>query len=723
MRLNYIADSLFNSYAVVFFSNSRVVAILLMLVSFLNPLAGLSGLIAVITALLILHIFSFNKESIRRGLYSFNALLVGIGMGSFFETGTAFFLLLLLAALFTVIFSIVLESWLGKYGLPFLSIPFIIVFSMMLLSAREFAALGMAQKNVTWLVEMYVNSEETNTGILSFLNQLQLPYLAVVYFKALSAIFFQTNVLAGMIIALAILYHSRIAFSLTVIGFIAAYLFFKITAAHSTGINYYNLGSNYMLTAVAVGCFFLIPSVYSYLWAIISVPLSYLIVIAAGKTFGLLWLPVFSLPFCLVVILIIYFLKLRPVQNKVQLTVIQLFSPEENLYSYVSGKNRLQYVGYIQLKLPFIGEWMVSQGYDGGITHKGEWSKALDFVITDRELKTYTATGTDVTHYYCYNKPVLAPADGFVEEIYDEIDDNAIGKVNTQQNWGNTIIIRHAPYLFSKLSHLKKHSFRYRKGDFVRQGDIVANCGSSGRSPEPHLHFQLQSTPYIGSKTLAYPLSYFVTNNNNKSSFVSWTNPQEGTLVSNLSISVVLQKAFAFQPGFKLYCNCNGVKESWEVFTSAFNETYVYCAETKSTMYFINDGNSFFATGFYGNRKSLLYFLYKSAYRIMFSSDKGMIATDAFPLHETVNKRLLWVQDFFAPFYIFRKNSYESTCIAKDDVFATDDIKIVTKEISEIFGKAVSERNAVIQIQNGQIHSIEIHSKKKNLIIQCTLEE
>ena len=57
---------------------------------------------------------------------------------------------------------------------------------------------------------------------------------------------------------------------------------------------------------------------------------------------------------------------------------------------------------------------------------------------------------------FAYNKPVLAPADGVVEEVIDNIEDNEIGKLNTTNNWGNSIIIRHLPGLYTQLSHLRK---------------------------------------------------------------------------------------------------------------------------------------------------------------------------------------------------------------------------------------------------------------------------
>jgi murein DD-endopeptidase MepM/ murein hydrolase activator NlpD len=132
----------------------------------------------------------------------------------------------------------------------------------------------------------------------------------------------------------------------------------------------------------------------------------------------------------------------------------------------------------------------------------GEWGSALDFVITD-ENRTYALPGSKKEDYYCYNKPVLAPADGYVYQISNITKDNEIGDVNTNKNWGNTIILNHLNGLFTQISHLKQDSFKVQVGDYVTKGTILASCGNSGRSPEPHLHFQVQLTPEIGAKHIA----------------------------------------------------------------------------------------------------------------------------------------------------------------------------------------------------------------------------
>ena len=98
--------------------------------------------------------------------------------------------------------------------------------------------------------------------------------------------------------------------------------------------------------------------------------------------------------------------------------------------------------------------------------------------------------------------------------VLDRVPDNVVGEVNLKENWGNTVIIKHDEHLYSSLSHLKEGSVKVKEGDSIKKGDVIGRCGNSGRSPYPHLHFQMQETPYIGSLTLEYPISYYIRHSN-----------------------------------------------------------------------------------------------------------------------------------------------------------------------------------------------------------------
>ncbi len=719
--LEYITATVLNSYSMLFFSNKKFFAIMVLLASFFNPYTGLAGFVATVIAAMVAYFIGFSRQQVKSGLYTYSATLVGLGMGTFYEFSMGFWILLALATVFSVLLSAAFIARLGKSNLPALSLAFIFTLWVVILSSKEFAVIGLTQRNIYWLNEMYAAG---GTGLIYFVQRLEtipMPDMLAGFLRSLSAILFQSNIAAGILLSIGLLFFSRIALTLMVAGYTIAILFIQLMDGYAGSVNYYNLGTNFMLVSVALGGFYIIPSVRSYLWSFITVPISYILVIALWKITYTWGLPVFSLPFCITVILFLFVLQLRKATGKMVLTPIQYYSPEENLYRYTNNKERvLSDFYYYHLSLPFMGYWTVSQGYDGSITHKGDWGKALDFVITDKENKTYNGTGVLPEQYYCYNKPVLCPADGMVEEIIDYVNDNAIGENNTQQNWGNTIVIKHAETLYSKLSHLKRGSFKVAKGDFVKKGAILAACGSSGRSPEPHLHFQLQTTPYVDSKTIAYPLAYFLQQQNVNGILKTYSVPLENNIVGNILPNTQLQQAFEFKPGYIMKVTAAGYEEEeWEVMVSIYNETYLYCSRHHAYAYFINNGTMFYFTNYFGSRQSLLYLFYQAAYKVILSTDKKITVTDTFSQNIFATHPLKWLQDLLAPFWIFMKMKYTGMVIKDDDMLGGGNIVLKSYTQQYMPNTIKQKMLAGIEIHNGKIHVFRVELNNKKIEALC----
>lgn len=710
-----------NSYSVIFFFNNKLLASVIMLASFLNFFAGLSGLIAVLTTVLIAHTMGFDKIQLKNGLYSFNALLTGIGMGTFFEPGLVFFSLLLLAALLTLILSVTLGGWLYKYGLPFLSIPFVITTWFILLPSSQFENLGLTQRNIYWMNEVYAIGGNKMLNFFQTMDTLPVHKMVDIYLRSMSSIFFQDNLIAGLLIALALLISSRITFSLSVIGFISAYLFAKFSGSAAASITYYNIGANYIMVAIAVGGFFTIPSKYSYLWTVLLVPLTSLVLLFMSKFFGVFQLPVFSLPFSFVVILFVYFLMMRKNPSKLILTPIQFYSPEINLYTFNNNKSRLSNFLYFPLHLPFWGEWTITQGHDGKHTHKGDWGNAFDFMVFDEKSNTYNSNGLFCENYHSYNKPIIAPADGIVEDIIENVDDNEIGKVNTTENWGNTIIIRHLPGLYTQMSHLKKGSFKVAKGDYVKRGDLLASCGNSGRSPEPHLHFQVQVTPYLGSKTINYPFAYYTEKENLVHQLRQFSKPPEGALVSGLKINPSLKVAFDIMPNTTMkynYLNDRGIEktEQWEAFTDAWNNKYIYCKDTETSAYYVNDGAMFYFTAFYGEKESLLYYFYLSAYKVFLGDPNTAEMKVAMPLNIIRNKKIsTLIHDFIAPFYNYIHVWYTLKSGDSADPWNAEILILKSQIEVSVFGKTGTESESTITLKENCIREFTYQTNKTKI--------
>jgi urea transporter len=658
--ISAFTQGVLRSYSQVFFSENSWLAIPLIAVSFLDISAGFCGLLCVLTANFAASILKFDKLTILKGYYGFNSLLVGLGIGYYYELTFIMIAISIISGFLTLLITISLQGILGKYYLPYLSIPFVLCLWIVL------SAVGMLHGTVYNQSGVYILNKLFTIGghPLVYLHQWWVGNVTSgflnSYFMSLGAIFFQFNVFAGIVISITLFFYSRIAFLLSILGYCVAWLAYSLFGMDMTQLGYSYIGFNFVLGAIAVGGYFYIPSRQSFFWAFAITPV--IALVAAGifvllKPFNLTLL---SLPFNLVLLTFIYSMRFRKEQSKFNEVQIQEGTPEANLYSYQSFTKRFPNFGWLQIKLPFFGEWHINQGFNGEHTHKGEWANAWDFVIIDRDLSQFKNEGTELRDYYCFGQNVIAPADGMVVVAEDGIDDNKIGVVNILKNWGNTVIIKHAEGLYSNLCHLQKGMISVKAGDNVHCGQIIGKAGNSGRSPYPHLHFQLQTTPYVGSKTLKYPIYAYLEDGKVIRNFHY---PSIGQSVKSVEDHSILRNAFNLMPGTKLNWDVktpeSTVKVSWEVFTNLYNRSYIFCHATKSLAYFQSDSVNFCFTHFEGDRKSLLYYFYLAAFRLPLVHIDGYITTDSMPVNRTFRGYRLFIHDFTAPFLIYLKAIYK----------------------------------------------------------------
>jgi hypothetical protein len=142
----------------------------------------------------------------------------------------------------------------------------------------------------------------------------------------------------------------------------------------------------------------------------------------------------------------------------------------------------------------------------------------------------------------------------------------------------------------------------------------------------------------------------------------------------------------------------------WQIFKTAYNETYIYCEETKSTAYYNSDDAIFNFKNFYGKNKSIMLLLFKYLYSVKKTYYKDIKHKSAIRPDLFFKKSLLLLQDFFAPFYLFLKTKYTLYYIEKDDDFSPDFIKLKSNIEKSVFGKKQNETSADILLkQNGEI--------------------
>lgn len=718
--LSKVYTSTVNSYTMVFFSKNPWFGLLLMVVSFFDIYAGAAGLLSLITANALAWGLGLNRRNILSGFYGFNPLLTGLGLGLSFQPGPEFYLLLIATALATLFITLAFEGLLSKYALPYLTLPFLSAIWIATLAARNYSTMIPGESGIYTLSTIYERGGPLVVRIYEWFGDVSWPLFIKTYFKSLGAIFFQYHLFAGLLIAAGLLFYSRIAFLLSVTGFASAWGFYLLIGANMNELNYGFIGFNHILTAIAIGGFFMIASGWSFLWVILITPIISMITAGFAELLGIFQLPVYSLPFNLMVLLFLYAMKFREkMLRKPEPVAVQHYSPELNLYIGQNSGERFRNKSYLPVSLPFFGTWTVNQGHNGAFTHQEEWRHAWDFVITDEAGKEFSGEGAKVSDYYCFDKPVTAPANGWVEEIADSIDDNPPGEINLGRNWGNTIVIRHSEWLYSKLSHLKKGSIKVRQGSYVHQGQVIASCGNSGRSPFPHLHFQLQSTPYIGSATLDYPVSQYLSYQE-PVKLKLYEIPLKNEQVSNLAPEPALVKAFHFIPGQNIEFSCdNGTfpDGTWKVNADLYKNQFIEDSSTGAKAYFTTDGSMFFFTHYEGSHDSLLYFFYLSAYKVPMVYHRDLVTRDTFPPSSFGISWARVIQDIVAPFYLFIKPEYKMAITERQEDLAGNRFQLGSSCKLSVAGLNLAGYRFSLIIAENRLQSVSIVSGKINTTV------
>lgn len=503
------------AYAEILFLDKLFVGLLLLVVTFWFPNIGLCGFIAALVAYATAKIMHFPNTYCS--IYIFNSLLVGLSLGAFYKFDTTIFLFLVFAAILTVLLTVSVSDFLHHYNqLPALSLPFIIIAFIMALVARTYPDLT------------------SNMDLLVLPESLMQPEWLNSFFSSLGAIFFTPQPWVGILLFTAILISSRYLALLALCGFLVGY---SILAAFD--INEFRpliiwTGFNFVLVALALGGFYTIPSLIGFTYAMLAVILTALVALAVKNLLIVYGLPVMALPFVIITLIFLVALKNRSLQSKPVLAQPPGY-PEVNYERARLAQFRNGGIDSVPLLLPFFGEWQIYQGFDGEHTHKSQWRHALDFFILEDGV-SFKGKGTQLEDYYCYGLPVVSPVFGEVARIYDHLADNKPGDVDAENNWGNFVLIRLQSGKHVMLAHLAHESIKVKEGDYIKPGDELAQCGNSGRSPQPHLHLQVQEDARLGSPTCNFHLASVIVSKSKKpSQYKLVVIPEEGDSISPAS--------------------------------------------------------------------------------------------------------------------------------------------------------------------------------------------
>lgn len=531
-------ESLFNAYSLIYFCrNSRLGGILLA-ATFISPTFGLFGLAGTMTAFVATKILDFPASRIRSGELLCNSLISSMGLAYVTnQQNLSVYLLMILlpvTAIAAMVLSVALtQVMLRLFGMGAYSLPFVIVTIFNYLLIYSFTAtpvIGAPQPSL--LPE------------ISFL-----PSILTEWFLAFSAALFIPNVVVGMIACFAVFIHSPLQIALGMFGFLVGYGFLQLTGLNASAFGAGWMGTNYLYCGMGLGGVYFITSKSSLMLAGFGAILSTLIAIGMRTFLRSYNIPPLSFPFLIVLFMFSYALRQRS-------RFLWLFespyadgSPEQKVLRFLTTLKRFPDFYTPTLSLPFSGDRVVTQGFNGTYTHKSLWCHALDFEILDESGKPHPDQRTKLEDAYTYGSAVLSPCDGTIISVVSDVIDNELGEENLLQNWGNLVVLLNDLGWYVLLSHFKRDGIIVYKNQRVTRGQLLGYCGNSGRSPLPHLHLQVQAAWFPGATTIPFRIRNFISRHASGEAILTTGIPIEGNLISPLQIDPDLIACFSGQIG------------------------------------------------------------------------------------------------------------------------------------------------------------------------------
>lgn len=544
-----VLEVLLRPYAQIVFSRDLHVGAVVLLAIAVFPRLALASLGAVLIAALGTWLFGLGTAAVREGTPACTAVLATLALAVFDPGGGHYAAIVVLIGVLSVVFHAASEALLAPVALPAHALPFVATAWTVHLAGRVLPPVPDPRAHLT--------------DPLSFLPA---TWLEASFLDAPAAILFSHGALAGGLLLVAIALHSRIALLLAFLGWsVSAGIHSWLRHDAPLSMIDSTAAFNAILVAMAMGIWF-VPQPSSMVLAAVASAIACVVTYALFPLTSTASLPVLALPFVLTIWLVLAATR-RRAQDRHPRSAIPDTRPEETLARHLMWIRRFGDAMWLPFRLPFRGEWVVSQGHDGKHTHQGAWRHGLDFEGRTASGGAFDREGRELRDYACYGLPVLASGTGTVVHVIDGVPDNKPGQVNTRDNWGNTVVVAHGLGLHSVYSHLQLRSIRLKPGDAVAAGAEIGRCGNSGRSPTPHLHFQVQRGATLGSPTIPADFGDVVMRSESGYDLSTRMIPKEGSLVRPVMRDEALAGALAFTPGseFELVEEGTGRKERAKV--------------------------------------------------------------------------------------------------------------------------------------------------------------
>jgi urea transporter len=298
-------DTLLRGTGQVMFQNNPITGLLFLIGIFYNSYQfGIAAIIGLLASTITAMLLGADRNLIRAGLFGFNGVLVGIGLAFFLrlDWGPALIVYIILGGVLSAVVFAALANFFSTWDTPALTAPFVLTAWLLLFAALLSSHLlignlinpALLKPNAAILTVLRPSPTNTIGGGLTVVNLLQ------AFFRGIGEVFFQNNLVTGIIFLIAILVNSRISALFAALGSIVG----MITALWLLGADgnaVYNglYGFNAVLCGIAVGGVFYVINWKSGIYAVLCMIVGTVVFASLSTLLSPLGMPALTAPFVL----------------------------------------------------------------------------------------------------------------------------------------------------------------------------------------------------------------------------------------------------------------------------------------------------------------------------------------------------------------------------------------------------------------------------------------
>lgn len=283
--------------AQVMFQNNPLTGLLFFIAIFLGgylenlPQIGFACLFATVIATLTAYISRIDVNSLRSGLYGYNACLVGVALPTFLENTPLLWFTIALGSIVSVIATLSLADFLKNWKVAALTAPFVLVTWTILLASYSFFTIKGIALPKAGLSQQYIDA---TLPAYDYLQQFT-PDI----FRGVAEVFLFSSVIVGIIFVIGLAVSSIWAAVFAVFGSLLAFITASLLQANFVSIHTGLYSFSAVLTAIALGSTFNKPSLRVAVYTVIGVIFTVFVQGALDTALAPIGIPTLTMPFVL----------------------------------------------------------------------------------------------------------------------------------------------------------------------------------------------------------------------------------------------------------------------------------------------------------------------------------------------------------------------------------------------------------------------------------------